>query len=73
MHERSERRRAKLAAMTLDDAAVELSNALYKASLLFEELEHAGKVDGNGHHLAQEVCSFGDNLLKSRWRQGEKA
>lgn len=54
--------------LTLRDAQSELSNKLYEASRLLEELEHAGRVLGNGHHMRQHVCAFGEQLLAERWR-----
>ena len=44
-----------------------LSNAIYRAAIYFEKLEHEGKVQGNGHHMAQAVCEFAEKLLEDRW------
>ena len=71
----AEWRRKALEAMSLKDAQVELSNALYAASKLIEELEYtknskgAKKVQGNGHHIRQRIAAFGEELLAERWRE----
>ena len=55
---------------TADDLQHEkckLSNLIYRAAIRFEELEHEGKVQGNGHHMAQAVCEFAEKLLENRW------
>jgi hypothetical protein len=51
----------------LESAKAEISNRVYAAAILFERLENAGKVCGNGHHMAQEVCTFAEELLVKRW------
>lgn len=53
--------------MPLDLADSTLSNRVYEATALFEQLEGAGLVRGNGHHMRQEVCQFACDLLKERW------
>jgi hypothetical protein len=53
--------------MTLEQARAELSNALYEASELFERLEGAGLVSGNGHHLRQAVVAFAVRELDNSW------
>ena len=61
--------------MDLETAKAELSNALYKASRLVEELEYIHtpkghqRIRGNGHHIRQEICKFGTDLLEERWNE----
>lgn len=52
---------------SLEDAQVELGNLLYRVGLLYEYLEHEGRVRGNGHHMAQELSQFGTELLARQW------
>jgi hypothetical protein len=54
-------------AMSVEDAEVELMNAVYRAAVFFERLENNGKVHGNGHHMAQNVAEYAKNLLHERW------
>lgn len=67
--------RAELEQMDLETAKVELSNALYAASRLIEQLEYTktpngGKrISGNGHHLRQKISKFGTDLLAERWSE----
>jgi len=53
--------------MDLELASAEISNRVYEAALLFETLECAKRVRGNGHHLAQDVAGYAIALLKDRW------
>jgi predicted ATPase len=46
----------------------ELVNAVYKAALLFEALEHKGLIVGNGHHAAQKIATEASNELRARWK-----
>lgn len=53
--------------MTLEEACAELSSRVYAAAILFERLEGAGKIIGNGHHAAQKIAALAVEDLKSRW------
>jgi hypothetical protein len=53
--------------MSLKDAQVEISNKIYEATRLIEELEYAGKVSGNGHHARQKIAKFATDDLAERW------
>jgi len=53
--------------MSLEDAQGELSNSVYESCFMYEQLEHAGKVRGNGHHIMQELCEMATKLLADRW------
>ena len=57
----------KLQNMTLQDAEAELSKRVYAATRLIEELEFAGHVRGNGHHIRQEIAAFAVKLLREQW------
>ena len=47
---------------------IDLSNAVYAASVkIFETLEYAGHIRGNGHHMAQALSAQAVSLLKERW------
>ncbi len=59
--------RERLKNMTLAEAKAELSNAIYRAGAIIEDLEHAGKVHGNGHHARQHLCEAATKELESRW------
>lgn len=54
-------------------AEAALSNNVYEASRLIEQLEYAGKVRGNGHHARQAIAAAATEELKSRWITDEKA
>lgn len=59
--------------MDLETAKAELSNALYAASRLMEQLEYTKtpdghkRITGNGHHIRQKISKFGTDLLTERW------
>lgn len=51
----------------LEEAKVEISNSVYEATSLFEFLENAGKIRGNGHHMQQRIALFAAELMEERW------
>lgn len=53
--------------MTLEAAKAELSNRIYAATALYEELEGAGFITGNGHHARQHVVALALEDLERRW------
>lgn len=53
--------------MDFETAQAQIENAVYEATRFLEELEHAGKIQGNGHHARQKVAEFAAEELKSRW------
>lgn len=55
--------------LTKDHAVADIGNAAYKATCLFEHLERAGKVVGNGHHMRQKCAEFASQLMTERWRE----
>ena len=59
--------RNKPVVFSLSDAQQRLSRSIYDASLLLEQLEGAGLVIGNGHHMRAKIAEFATNLLKERW------
>ena len=54
-------------AMDLESARAEICNRVYEAAILFERFENAGKVHGNGHHMAQKVAAFAEAMMAERW------
>lgn len=40
------------------------------AQRIFENLEHAGRLDGSGHHLAQRFATSARDIVRERWRDG---
>ena len=64
--------RPKGSRVTLEQAEADLSNAVYRAALLFERWEYAGLVRGNGHHAAQAVARTAVEELRSRWIEADR-
>lgn len=60
--------RQRLQEMSREELEIELSNRVYEAARLIEQLEHVGLVLGNGHHAAQSIAEFAVKELKSRWK-----
>lgn len=56
--------------MTLEDAQLEIERKVYEATRLLEELERAGKIRGNGHHMRQRLSGYAKTLVKDRWISG---
>jgi hypothetical protein len=54
--------------MTMKEAEAKISNDVYKATLLIEQLEGAGLILGDGHHMRQAVAAFAANLVRERWK-----
>jgi len=58
--------------ISLEDACVELGNAVYECSEIFEQLEYAGhRVLGNGHHMRQELSLLAQAFLVRCWNEKE--
>lgn len=53
--------------MSLETAGNVLGNNIYEASAIYEIMEHAGRVRGNGHHIRQKLVEMAESLLKERW------
>ena len=53
--------------MTKEQALAEVGNAIYRAALIFEKLEHDGLIVGNGHHAAQNLADQARCMLEQRW------
>lgn len=47
--------------------AAELTNRVYMAALLLEQMEHAGRIGGNGHHKAQAVAAKAEEEMNHAW------
>lgn len=64
-----------LQSMSLADASAKISNRVYAATGLIEQLEYCKSKDGgkrirgNGHHLRQEIAAFAAKLLKENWEE----
>lgn len=56
-------------AMTKAELEAELSNRVYAVAVLFERMEHAGKINGNGHHKAQRLSEAAVAELNRSWNQ----
>jgi hypothetical protein len=52
--------------MSDEEIEVQISNHIYKAALIFEDLEHAGKFIGNGHHMAQHIAKLVVEIYRQR-------
>ena len=53
--------------LDLEEAKRLIGNYMYKHACIFERLEHAGKIYGNGHHIAQKFAQLAQNELDKRW------
>lgn len=63
--------REQLEQMDLETAKVEIGNAVYESSRLFDQLEYANhKIRGNGHHIRQKLSAYAQELMVERW-EGE--
>lgn len=51
----------------LEAAKALVSRLVYEGAIVFEKMEHAGVVSGNGHHMAQNISSQAVALLEERW------
>lgn len=54
---------------TLKDAQHYIGKEFYKVALVFERLEGLGLIVGNGHHIAQDVAKYIEELVEERWRE----
>jgi flavin-binding protein dodecin len=52
-------------------AEAALSNAVYQATRSLEDLEHAGLIRGNGHHMRQAAADHAVMMLRERWTGGD--
>ena len=50
-----------------DEIEAFVGNVIYYTSLIFEKLEDAGRIRGNGHHIAQKISSYAQEQLKEHW------
>jgi hypothetical protein len=49
----------------------EVENKIYAAGLIFEQLEFAGRIRGNGHHHAQKLSGYASEMLNDLRRKNE--
>lgn len=52
---------------TLEQAVADMGNTIYASSGLFEDLENAGHIRANGHHLRQQLAEYAQKLLRDAW------
>lgn len=50
-----------------DNYASQISNSVYQATDMIEAMEQMGLLDGNGHHMRQQVAEFAEQLVRDRW------
>jgi hypothetical protein len=62
-----------LSQMTLEDAENRLSNIIYEASKMVEQLENLGKVQGNGHHIRGYIAKYAQEQLRKYWQNRTEA
>jgi len=53
--------------MTLEEAMAFISNRVYEATAIIEQLEGAGLISGNGHHARQKLAGLAAEEIKKRW------
>ena len=58
--------------MSLEEAERVLGNAVYVVGCFYEQLEHAGKVHGNGHHMAQNLAAMSAKPLRDQWNDKDE-
>jgi len=58
-----------LAEMSDEEILSEIGNRVYKAAIFFERLENAGRVQGNGHHIAQGLAVYAQKVYRDRKRR----
>ena len=51
-----------------DTCLMMIYDSVLRACQLFEKLEKAGKLHGNGKFAAQEIAEHAKNLLEERWK-----
>lgn len=52
---------------TIESASATIKNEIYAAASFFEDLEDAGKIRGNGHHMRQHLAQDAADMLADRW------
>lgn len=55
--------------LSFQEVEERVTNEIYYASLIFERLEDAGLIRGNGHHIAQAMSEAAKKELEERWRK----
>lgn len=50
-----------------EGAKRKIANKVYQASFLYEQLELAGKISGNAHHIMQELSRYAQELIDKYW------
>lgn len=59
-----------MADKSLEEAKADISTKVYAVvAPIFEALEHAKLIHGNGHHMAQRVAAEAEKLVQERWKK----
>jgi hypothetical protein len=58
--------RKSMKTLSTEQLEADVGNAIYAAALIFEALEGAGRIHGNGHHIAQEIATYSKKIFKER-------
>ena len=58
--------------MSLSEAITQIMNHVYTETGLYESLEGAQKVHGNGHHIRQEMARLAGKMMFERWSDKEE-
>ena len=53
--------------MTRESAEHLVEHVVYTATRIIENLEMAGKLHGNGHHMRQKLASIAKKMVHNRW------
>lgn len=56
-----------LSQISKEDAMNLVSNQVYAATALIEQLEAAGRLSGNGHHARQQLAKLAADEVNARW------
>ena len=65
--ETMEERHERLKKLSFEEVRARVSNKVYEATRLIEDLEGAGVLRCNGHHVRQRIAALATDELKSIW------
>ena len=51
----------------VEKVAKEVERIIYEVALIFEKLEDAQVIHGNGHHMAQNLAGEAGQEIRERW------
>ena len=58
--------------MDLEQTLAFVGNAVYQVATVLERLEDADRIQGNGHHMAQELSARAQGEVIERWRDRDE-